>query len=368
MRLLLVAFQPLGSMSYPHLEQVATHLLGQGAAYRLFRERGYFLGEPLPRRRALRALAQRLLGWASVLVDTVGLVMARLRSRPDLVVAVDGFAFAVASMLFPRVVLWSCDFVTPDEPRSRSAVQRLQASVLRRGLLRHRALVIQDQERLALFARTYLREGELGNLRVFLLPVSVRGPGVPPRPLRPGALPVLLQIGGISAARSRSDLLLEDYQRHHGEYDLALHGFFDRDMSARIAAAQVLPWVSAVPLAARDVGRAVSKCDIGVVSYNADNDNFFHIARASGQLAEFTRCGKPVISLGRSNLQRVLPEEGFGLAIDGIDELLPALRELQARYAEFSAKASEAFRRCYDLDRHLPGLDRWLSGLVEEAG
>jgi len=360
MKLLLVAFQPPGAMSYPHLEQVYTHLAGQGADFRLFRERGYFIGDAWPR--SLRALAEWGHGWATTCIDTLRLFFTRMGSpKPDLVVAVDNFAFAVASLLFPRVVLWSHDFLTSDEPRSDSFIQRWLSGRLRRGLLEHRALVIQDSERLEVFARTYLREGEREKLEVFLLPVSVRGPGEEPRPIAAGARPVLLQIGGISAARSRSDQLLEDYQRNHEHYELALHGFFDRGMSARVAAAERLPWISAIPLAARDVGRAVRKCDIGVVSYNAANDNFFHIARASGQLAEFTRGGKPVIALGRSNLQRVLPAEGFGIAIERIEELLPALREVQARYDEFSTRAREAFERTYDLDRHLPGLDAWLS-------
>jgi len=255
------------------------------------------------------------------------------------------------------VVLWSHDFLTDDEPRSRSWIQRLIKRGVGRALARNRAIVIQDRDRLELFCKTYLAGVEPED--AFLLPVSLLT--CPPSAIEtPGPRPVLMQIGGINAWRSRSDELLADFQARHDSYQLALHGFIEPGMARAIASAMYKPMLSTQALPPDEVFRAVSRCDIGFIAYNASNLNFFMVARASGQLAEFLRCGKPVIAIGRSTLGTYLESARLGRAIDDFSGLAGALREIRSDYPGYTRRCRQAFDDTYNLERHLPALLAWL--------
>lgn len=359
MSMLLVGFQPKRAMTYPHLEQVAGHLFSRGADYCLFRERGYFLGETSAWRRLPWSVASIAYSSAAMCVDLARLILRRMRHRYDLVVAVDNVAYMTASRLFPRVVLWSHDFLTDDEPRSRSRIQRFIKKQVAHALRRHGGLIIQDNERFELFCDTYLGESGSGVVNAFLLPVSLLSAGSPiSRPC--GTPPVLMQIGGINAARSRSDELLDDFQRNHRAYSLMFHGYIDAEMADRIERATIVPKVSSSPVSPGDVHVIVERSDIGFIAYGQVNKNFFHVARASGQLAEYLRCGKPVIVLGDSSLGLMLAQEGAGVAIRDIGELMPALRRIQADYGNYASNCRRLFAATYDLSRYLPALSAWL--------
>lgn len=358
MRLLLVGFEPASNIQYPHLRQVADFLRAQGADYCLFRERGYFLGEPAtgsPMRRLRRQLST-LLGFGN---DCLRLLL-QARHKYDAVVAVDNVAYLVAARLFPRVVLWSHDFLTTDEPRSRAPVQALIRRSVASALQRNHRLIIQDQDRLRLFRETYLEEADGSSVRAFLLPVSLMDVPQPPVRIEPSMPPRLMQIGGINSQRSRSDWLLDHYQRHSADYRLFLHGFISPEITAQLATAKVIPEVSARLTSADEVHRIVGQCDLGFIAYVPGNLNFFYVARASGQLAEFFRCGKPVITIGESSLGLLLETQRLGRRISTMDELLPAIDSILADYSGYSRRCRATYLESYELGRYLPELLDWL--------
>lgn len=365
MTLLLVGFEPGNSIRYPHLREVAGFLSTNGADYCRFRERGYFLGESVNVKPRTRTLMRVLRFWIALAVDVPRLVLFRLRHRYETVIAIDNFAYLVAVRLFPKVILWSHDFLTDDEPRSAVPIQRLIKREVARALGQQRRLIIQDRDRLALFCQTYLADPAPPWLDSFLLPVSLRA--LPPKALQPPAAPpVLMQIGGISAWRSFSDLLLAHYQRNAGAYRLAFHGYLDSEMQTLIGAAAARPRVSAGPVDANELHHIVEGCDLGFVAYNAPNLNFYCVARASGQLAEFLRAGKPVISLGPSSLGELLERDRLGRNIADIEELPKAIADILADYPRYSANCRRAFAEVYDVARYLPDLLAWLRR--EDAG
>lgn len=359
MRLLLIGFQPLADITYPHLEQTVKYFRAQGADYCLFRERGYFLGEKRGWRKIFRTLAEGGLTAARIAIDSLRLLRMRMQHKYDVTIAVDNFSYIVACRILPNVVLWSHDFLTRDEPRSDSLIQRAIFSQVQACLMHNHRIIIQDKERLGLFSETYMGEPDSQALEEFLLPVSVIGnSAITSR--KPGEPPVLMQIGGINKWRSNSDLLLENYQAHNDCYTLAFHGYIDADMAGLIANSEIAPSVSDVALAPCDIHKIVRKCDIGFISYGAANKNFYYIGRASGQIAEFTRCGKPIVILGDNNMRQILDKEKFGISIASIDDLPSAVRSIRENYAVYSENASRAFHTAYDLSVHLPRLKSWI--------
>ncbi len=346
-------------MTYPHLKQVADYLTSMGADYCLFRERGYFLGEPVNRSTWARSLVSAIYTLAIISIDTLRLILRRIFGRYDLVIAIDNFAYITAAGIFSRVVLWSHDFLTKDEPRSRGHVQRFITYRVAASLRQHGTLIIQDHERLKLFFETYVGNPCPEDIETFLLPVSLL-PRTREAAFAKRSPPVLMQIGGISTSRSRSDELLQHYQDNYSVYDLAFHGFFEPSMHRTIESSAVLPWVSTLTTAADSVYKVVDKCDIGFIAYNSTNLNFYHVARASGQLAEFLRCGKPVIALGKSSLGSMLEFCRLGVQIMDIGELTGAIQRISDDYSSYCENCRDSFEQTYNLANHLPALTEWL--------
>lgn len=361
MKVLWVGFQPYRRITYPHLAQVIGFFLQRGDHYTLFRERGYFLDDAFRPGLSPKRWAASILTLAFLVADTLRLTASRVFGGYDLVVAVDNFAFVVSAHLFSDVVLWSHDFVTDDQPRANSRIHRWLKRRVENALARHPNLIIQDENRLDLFLARY-GSGVRSGINRFLLPVSLPHcrRSLSNTTCSAGSRPLLLQIGGINAWRSMSDRVLAHYQTHHECYELAFHGFIDQAMRQALARAAYLPWVSSETVAAEDVFKVIEKCDVGLVAYQSDDKNFFHIAKASGQLVEYLRCGKPVIAMGNTELLSLVREKALGVAIDSIDELELAIRKIQADYPRYSANCRKLFVEEYDLTRFLEPLSTWL--------
>lgn len=358
MRILIIGFQPYENITYPHLKQVVQHFTAFGSDYALFRERGYFIDEAFKPGLSLKALLRSAYTFSTIAIDSIKLIARRLLTQYDLVIAVDNFAFITASTLYTNVILWSHDFVTDDQERSSAWIHKLIKSKLSEKLNRKANIIIQDQTRLSLFCSRYHPEG-LYTSNVFFLPVSLRASdNYLESKLQ--QTPVLLQIGGINCWRSMSDKLLCHYQSHSGEYALAFHGFIDKEMQQKIRNAEHLPWTSSIDLDANCVNKIVSKCDIGFIAYNAGDFNFYYIGRASGQLVEFLRCGKPVIALGKTDLQRLVDEKKIGVAINHIDDLDAAIAKVLFNYPTYSSNCKKLYDEVYNLNNYLDHLTDWV--------
>lgn len=360
MKILFVGFQPYRNITYPHLKQVVQHYLALGSEYCLFRERGYFLDECFSPGLSIKAWLRSVYTLAAISIDSARLISKRLTNKYDLIVAVDNFAFIVSSALFRNVVLWSHDFVTNDQKRSHAWIHRLIKRKVSACLINKADIIIQDETRLGLFCARYM-SADRANVNAFFLPVALLPPNATfIETSTKHKLPVLLQIGGINAWRSMSDKLLGHYQIYHVDYELALHGFIDKDMTQRIRHADLVPWASSIDLDAESVYRIVEKCDIGFIAYNANDLNFHYIAKASGQLAEYLRCAKPVIVLGNTDLRRLVEEEEIGVAITEIEELSAAIQKVVFSYTHYSMSCTRLYNEEYNLDSYLPRLSEWL--------
>ena len=359
MKILFVGFQPYGNITYPHLKQVVQHFSNLGGEYFLFRERGYFLNECFSPGLSIKAWLQSVYTLAVISVDSVMLIGKRLLNEYDLVVAVDNFAFILASALFKNVVLWSHDFVTEDQERSSAWIHRLVKSKVEACLSRSANIIIQDETRLELFCARYMPSSQ-ESADAFFLPVSLMPSAIYTGSEVSRIKPVLLQIGGINAWRSMSDKLLGHYQIYHTDYELALHGFIDKDMLQRIRYADIVPWASSINLDAESVYKIVEKCDIGFIAYNANDHNFYYIAKASGQLVEYLRCAKPVIVMGYTDLRRLVEQENIGVAINKIDEMNDAIKKVVSNYSIYSSNCMRLYNEEYNLDSYLHDLTVWL--------
>src|SRR5207244_1091645 len=142
---------------------------------------------------------------------------------------------------------------------------------------------------------------EIGSLNPFYLPVSL-----PPIASHHGVecavawegKPRVMQIGGLSAWRSRTDFLLEQYKLGHRRFELLLHGRVDSDIAFQLESLNPKPILDESWVACDHIPGVVNQCSVGFLGYTPTDRGFFLLKNASGQLVEFLRCGKPVLIMG----------------------------------------------------------------------
>lgn len=357
--ILVVSFAPAGRKGYPHIDDVVELLAEAAEVERIrFRERGYFLERILNTGAAGWFGARFPLTLALVLLDTARLWWKARKFH--VVLAVDELTFVCASKVHGNVVLWSHDIVTSDQRRAGSIVHRMLKDVFSTAFFRSGSrVVIQDESRLKLFESAH--PGLLGKTIPYFLPVGCKGSPVHPR--GPGGKmlrPLLMQIGGISERRSGSESLLAAFARGSGEFRLVFHGFVHPTFRQALQVFPIPAIVSDHPVEPSQIGHLVSQADIGFVGYCAEDENFRHVSHASGQLAHFLACGKPVIAWGNTDIGEHLERYGAGLAIGSMDDLLPAIQKLSDSYDLYSEAAWRLHIQQYDPSQRSKGLCEWL--------
>ena len=353
---------PLGENGYPHIDAIVNGLsiLGANISVHHMPERGLFLAEsPLwPSRNPLRAAKRAFLSWKNILsliVKTASHCLKIRRQNPDVIICIDNFTYSLASLFcIGNVILWSLDFVGPDNLISNSCVQRGIKWLTIHSLAKKGLLIIQDQDRENDFLESLGPSIRL-RLKSFYLPVClqpiVNSSQVNKR--NPASIPLLLQIGGINAKRSLSDQLIKSFQLYQEKFELYLHGFFSHEILSILRESEYIPFISSIALDPSQIPAVIKKCDIGLVFYGVDDLNFKSLANASNQLVEFLRCGKPVIAYGNASLCFKVQELGVGISISDLASIEDAVATIIKNYISYSDNCVQAFEKYYNTSTYL---------------
>jgi hypothetical protein len=274
----------------------------------------------------------------------------------DAILAVNCYIYVVSTMIFrtKKIFLWSFDFIdernqTYNTPRHRILIKAVQNS-----FSKHKKIIIQDKERLNVYLKSYHLE-DIPNV-AFFLPVSV--PDVNSTSLR-HIKPRIMQLGFIHSDRY-SDQLLEHYQKNYGYYDLFLKGYSFPDFISIFKKYEVQPFFSTLKTHYKYMYTIVDYCDIGFIGYKNKDNNHYYIAQASGQLVEFLRLGKPIISIGDTNLNPFIEENSIGIIITSMNQLQFAIDDIMVNYDKYSENCRKTFKKDFLLDNYIEKLVKWL--------
>jgi hypothetical protein len=300
-----------------------------------------------------RAAARIVADWRAV---------SRAQEQCDVLLAIDFMALVLGSAASKKpMVLWSHDFIPNDEDRHARKINQLWLSAVTRALRGAKGLIVQDADRCsALMASVGT---ELGPLKPYYLPVSLPSAAIKGANRAATARPRLMQIGGLNAWRSYTDFLLEQFAAHPDRFELMLHGIVGHDVAPWLERLKASVMLDEGFVESDLIPDVVAQCDIGFVGYRPTNQNFFAIKNASGQLVEFMRCGKPVLSMGTNDLGKRLEDEGAGRAVSNATEFFEAINSIQSDYSRFSANAKRLFEKRYNFEHYAPTLLSYLEGM-----
>jgi glycosyltransferase involved in cell wall biosynthesis len=347
--ILVIGFQKYDRDMYPPLycfiDQLSKYT---NLKYYHFRERGWFTN--LNHLKVIRILLVSI-------IDTIGLLLRK--ENYQYIIAVDQYAYTIACLVFrgKTVVLWSHDIYGYAKDSIDNSFMKSYRKIQKYFLTKNQKIIIQDNDRLDLLKRILIVENV--QLDVFFMPIFLNSVDIKLTQSMLSAKPIVLQCGGLSCERL-SDKLLRHYQNNYTHYTLFFHGFITNDIMSLINESEMLPIISNVRVPGDKVSQVIDKCDIGFIGYSQTDLNFYYISRASGQLVEFLRMGKPVIVLSKTNMNEFVELHTIGVGIKDIDQLNDAIETIKANYAFYSANCLDCFRKYYDGRLYIPKLLKWL--------
>ena len=174
-----------------------------------------------------------------------------------------------------------------------------------------------------------------------------------------GDVPKLLQCTGFDGQRYTEELI-EQYQKD-SQYNLYLHGIHIQTIEEYINRQSKKPNILTKYVLPNKVFEIVENSDIGFLGMKLKEDNCKYLYGASGQLLEFLRCGKPVISYGDNNVGKVLEKHKAGIEIKNIEELEQAVLRIKNEYDTYSRNAYSLFLKDFDSDKIISNLVNFLN-------
>jgi glycosyltransferase involved in cell wall biosynthesis len=345
--------------TYPQVAELARLLRGRfEVSWTLIGERGLFF-DRLVENSLLSGDARRSFAAAGALGNDWLASRAAIRGA-DVVIAIDFMAFAHACAATRRpVVLWSLDYISDDETRYGRKINRAFLAAIRAGLRSNPFLITQDETRFASFARSMRLPAE--SLAWHSLPVALPAADVTVAATGWSGKPRVMQIGGINISRGYSDFLVERFRAHGGAFDLTFHGRVYEDMAATLESVRGEVTVSSQMVEPERVPQIVSRCSVGFIGNREGHEQFRLLKKACGQLVEYLRCGKPVISMGPNDLGPFVEAQRVGFHVGTVAEFDAALAAIHADYAGYSRRALDLFRAEYDLATYEVGLCAFLA-------
>jgi hypothetical protein len=358
-KILVIGFQKYDANMYPHLKSFLDSLSNYcEMKYFFFRERGEYF-------QSLYTMPWRLGTYKTIFIRVLRSIidmmkLMQINEKYDAIIAIDAYIYVITAKLRnkEKLILWSHDFVGVDHSTYNTFFTRHIYSNCVRSIIKNKKIIIQDPKRLkALLESLQIPEfiPDVYYMPVFLENLSL----IFKAKLSSLTRPRILQCGGIGKYRS-SDKLLSHYQTHSNNYRLLFHGFIFEEIITEAERSPKKPMISSKIIDSKHLYQIIDFCDIGFVSYEVDDINHRYLSRASGQMVEFLRMGKPVIVMSKSDLNEFVETSGIGVGINDINELDHAIAVIKADYDTYSSNCIQCFNKFFNVNLYIPKILDWI--------
>jgi len=284
----------------------------------------------------------------------------------------DGLIPAVIVGFFKRIPIlcWSLELRFANESLNvfQRQTKRLEQMCLRRVV----ATITQDQCR----AKALAEENALDLSKIIIVPNSpVGSPPIAKEkacllssiPQAKAEAALVLHLGEIGPevmslelARSTANWPLECLLVFHERRTRNRNSLYLRQVQDAAPQRVIL---SLDPVNYDDLDRVVSAGKIGVVLYREEFGLNFTLAGASGKLAQYLRCGLPVVCLDLPGIGDVVRKFDCGICVKSTGEMGEALRQILKNYDSFSMNALKCYTEKYEFSVHFEKVLRVISSL-----
>jgi hypothetical protein len=176
---------------------------------------------------------------------------------------------------------------------------------------------------------------------------------------------VALYAGSIFAKWAMTPELIRDALTWPEDWVLMLHSRARlQDLTQRIPELKDLDskkiLLSNNPLSERHYEEMVRAVDVGIALYEGCvSENMYYTGYSSGKIAQYLKCGVPIILNNLPLLGDLVNNYHCGLCINSLEEIAPALHKISLRYDYYTKGARKAFAAVFAPERYMqPLLDR----------
>jgi glycosyltransferase involved in cell wall biosynthesis len=234
--------------------------------------------------------------------------------------------------------------------------QRILKSIERYFSRKVRFAIVQDSTR----AEILSLQNAISKDRILLLPNS--SPGAAQRRksdfLRtrlgiPSDRKIVLHAGSLAEWTQSLDLA-RSAQNWENDCVLVLHSREKIQNSALLSDLKATTrtnrvFLSLDPVDLEQLEEVIASADIGVALYDTTGgglygENLRSVGLSSGKIAQYLRCGKPVIASRLQTLEPVIAGYGCGVTVNSANEVSSAVERIMSSYNTYCAAAV----RCYD--------------------
>ncbi|MGI9145090.1 MAG: hypothetical protein ACR2IK_00825 [Chloroflexota bacterium] len=266
-------------------------------------------------------------------------------------------AWLIANRKSRALIYWSLELYFQSDSRDLvwKLLKRLEVAASKAAV----AIIIQDRLR----ANYLIHENNLREPSVHIVPnspagspVFVRGRYFHEHLGLESSQRVILYLGAIgpnfcslelarAAAAWPEDWTLVFHDRaRHTEADTYIHRV--------LAAGHGRVVLSSDPVPYRELDGLVSSAEVGIVVYNTElGPNFSTMAGASGKMAQYLRCGLPVVCLDLPGFKEVVDAYGCGRSVSGVEEMGQAVEWVLTRYPEMRQGAFRCYENEYEFSK-----------------
>ena len=258
------------------------------------------------------------------------------------------------------VVYYSLELYISDESRRSTKILKIFERFCNK---KAQFTIIQDMERANLLSK----DNGIPISKIFLVPNSRLGKGTKCSSnfLREkfGIAPhqkIILQMGAIARWTMSLDLAMA-VRTWPEDWTLVLHTRETPSESAYVEqihkvadGKKVILSMEPVPYTLLD--ELVSSADIGVALYKPNPlglcaTNLRAVGLSSGKIAQYLRCGLPIITSNFTSLRNMTEQYGCGLTVDTADQVSDAVHRIFSNYNAFSAGAINCYNEKYDFEQ-----------------
>lgn len=168
---------------------------------------------------------------------------------------------------------------------------------------------------------------------------------------------IVLHAGGLSSGYM-TDEIATSSANWSDDFKLVFHfsGFMDEN-SSEIEKLKLLSknkaYYSTTPVPFDKLAEITSSANIGIAFYNKDRDlNHTLIVGASGKMANYFRCGIPVIALNLPGFKELFDEYRCGVVIESTDQCQQAIEIIKKDYPRFCQNAIKCYEEVYEFEVH----------------
>jgi glycosyltransferase involved in cell wall biosynthesis len=363
-KVLVIGFQPFNESMYPHaydfLKILEDHC---DLIYFGDDDRGvtnHLLGITKPAFYHARFWANHLLTSYRRILGIRNKIKKLVENDVEIIIAIDHSALHYASKFLKentRLIFWSHDFFAPDHPWMDSYWIRRLVRENRKDIKKCDLIIIQDHNRAAVLD-SILKSHDIPK---FYLPVSLQADVFSEAEAkRRGSRVIdgnitLMQLGSIYPGRN-SHLLVDAYQTMPDNIDLILKGSISGEIQTLVEMAIRKPSVYPKSTTFKDMRENLNQADIGIIGGGEKDLNNHFFSMASGQLAEYSRLGIPVIVLDINELGEFVENHKCGLSISNISRLDCAIQQIVQDYVNYSRSAYNTFGKFFNIELYRESL------------